>query len=535
MENNLVYLKPSVQFEPLFNQWYAWGHLISPATAAMVSTNLHLRVLDSFVRQPQLHKQAVANQAMRGGMYMDYSGEMQNVVELLETTRKNLPQFSEFAFAIKTLNEILAAKTDGMSLATLYKDVPPILKGLVELVYDLQHRPGFRLIEPLLYDSPLYQENLQSLRFSLAGEQERAFVLSSPRFAEEGVLNLRLPFAAPLVDTIFKARTHATDWELLKQQAGWEELDAQQRELFSALFTAEAPPRMAEVMPVEGVRVRYFGHATVLVQTPELSILIDPAISYFSADSLSYTLADLPEHIDYVLMTHNHQDHVMLETLLQLRHKIGTVVVPRCASGALQDPSLKLMLRAIGFAHVYEMDEMEQIQLGCGAIHGLPFFGEHADLDIRSKLGYCLQLHGRSLVFLADSNALEPMLYQRMSKTLGHIDAMFIGLECDGAPLSWLYGPLLSKTLTRSIDQSRRLNSSDCASAMQIVQNLNPDAVYVYAMGLEPWLCYISSIAYTEESKPIIESNELLRRCQAENKPAERLYLKKQLQFSALL
>lgn len=30
----------------------------------------------------------------------------------------------------------------------------------------------------------------------------------------------------------------------------------------------------------------------------------------------------LPDEIDYVLITHNHQDHVLFETLLRLRHKI---------------------------------------------------------------------------------------------------------------------------------------------------------------------------------------------------------------------
>ena len=30
-----MYLKPNVVMEPLVDNWYAWSHLISPATAAM--------------------------------------------------------------------------------------------------------------------------------------------------------------------------------------------------------------------------------------------------------------------------------------------------------------------------------------------------------------------------------------------------------------------------------------------------------------------------------------------------------------------
>jgi len=34
--------------------------------------------------------------------------------------------------------------------------------------------------------------------------------------------------------------------------------------------------------------------------------------------------------------------------------------------------------------------------------------------------------------------------------------------------------------------------------------------VYVYAMGQEPWLNYITSIKYTSDSLPIVESDKLL-------------------------
>lgn len=47
-------------------------------------------------------------------------------------------------------------------------------------------------------------------------------------------------------------------------------------------------------------------------------------------------------------------------------------------------------------------------------------------------------------------------------------------------------------------------------------------------MGLEPWLGYISSISYTDKSKPIIESDKLIDECQKIGIGAEKLYLKKQ-------
>ena len=42
---------------------------------------------------------------------------------------------------------------------------------------------------------------------------------------------------------------------------------------------------------------------------------------------------DLPDVIDYVLITHNHQDHLLFETMLQIRSRIKHVVVPRNGGG----------------------------------------------------------------------------------------------------------------------------------------------------------------------------------------------------------
>jgi hypothetical protein len=42
-----VYLKPNALIEPLFNQWYAWSYLLSPASAAMFVANAHLKLMSS--------------------------------------------------------------------------------------------------------------------------------------------------------------------------------------------------------------------------------------------------------------------------------------------------------------------------------------------------------------------------------------------------------------------------------------------------------------------------------------------------------
>jgi hypothetical protein len=79
------------------------------------------------------------------------------------------------------------------------------------------------------------------------------------------------------------------------------------------------------------------------------------------------------------------------------------------------------------------------------------------------------------------------------------------------------------------MDQSRRLNGSDYKLGIEIVNELHCRQVYVYAMGQEPWLNYLTTIHYTEQSKPIVESNKLVEACRSRNIVSERLYGSKEM------
>jgi L-ascorbate metabolism protein UlaG (beta-lactamase superfamily) len=172
---------------------------------------------------------------------------------------------------------------------------------------------------------------------------------------------------------------------------------------------------------------------------------------------------------------------------------------------------------------------MEEIRDGKVHITGLPFFGEHADLDIMTKMAWLVRIGLHSLLFAADSCNIEPRLYEHLHRELGDVDALFLGMECDGAPLSWLYGPLLTQKLERAMDESRRLSGSNFEQGMHIINTFHCREAYVYAMGQEPWLNYIMSIKYTDQSRPIIESNKLIRACQERGITAERLYGEKEI------
>jgi L-ascorbate metabolism protein UlaG (beta-lactamase superfamily) len=527
MSTSPYYLKPNVAAEPLVDGWYAWAHLIPPATLSRNITERHLKIMESYIESPETHEAAVKNPRLLGGPFIDlHERQVEEVAKLRERTVRERGHLVTLSRSIEELDALLRQKATGFSLEPLYAEVPKALQGYVELVYDLNNHPSFRLIEPLLYKSPYYNCWLQTIALSEIRGDERPFVLSTPRLDDGKTFQMQIPFASERLDALFRMKHTPSPEDEISETLGLENED---RARFRSLLTAERPQPYARY-DGDGARWRYFGHACILLETRDVSVLLDPVLSYtYESDISRYTYEDLPDVIDYVLITHNHQDHILFETLLQLRHRIRHIVVPRNGAGALQDPSLKLLLQQCGFRNVIEISEMELIPFEQGSITALPFLGEHGDLNVLSKAAYLLQMGTHKLIFAADSCNISPDVYRHVHRDVGDVDALFVGMECDGAPVSWIYGPLLTQKLERQKDHSRRLAGSNYERALGIVEQFRCKEVYVYAMGQEPWLNYVMSIKYTDQSNPIVHSNRLMETCQARGITAERLFGEKEL------
>ena len=527
MNNDLLYLRPNIQVEPLFDHWYAWSHLIPPATAARNLTERHFKIMDSYINAPQIHANAVKNPKLLGGPFMDFGGKrIDEVKSLRDQTKRMRPHLIELSGAIAALDEILRTHAKGFSLQPLYQMTPDVLKGYVELVYDLNHNPSFRIIEPLLYRSKYYDRTTQSLMLSVLTGDDRPVVLSTPRLESDSLFHLRVPFDDEVVDELFRLKSSPRPWGEIKEML---KVPENSERLVRSFLTPDPPPVYSSYQG-RGLRWRYFGHACLLLESQDMTMLFDPALSYsYESDIPRYTYQDLPDSIDYVVITHNHQDHILFETLLQIRHKVKNFIVPSSSGGFLQDPSLKLILKNIGCKNVIELGSMENVEFYNGSITALPFFGEHSDMNVHCKAAYLVRIGNRSLLFAADSCNLEPRLYQHLYDEIGDVNTIFLGMECDGAPLSWLYGPLLTKKLERAVDESRRLAGSNFEQAIDIVRRFNPKETYVYAMGQEPWLNHILCLKYTEDSRPIIESNRLVQECMEHGIYAERLFGEKEM------
>jgi L-ascorbate metabolism protein UlaG (beta-lactamase superfamily) len=532
MNSKKLYLRDDVYFEPLFNGWYAWSYLVPPVPAARYVVNTHRRIMKSFVNNYELHISAAKESVVTGGEFLNCTADQVGVISgLIEDIDNNCKDIVQLSDAVTRLDELLAQHTTGQSIEYLYERVPPELRGFVELVFDLQHRPGYRLIEPLLYRSKFYRPGLQGLSFgSLSKVDERPFVLSTPRLPDENHLQVKLNFTSTLVDEIFRARELPIDEGRVEEIFGGVTTHGGLpfRELFS-----EEPSRYQRREVNGGVRLEYTGHAGFLVESKGCSILIDPIIAARGAGYADevFGFTQLPPKIDFICLTHNHQDHVCLETLLQLRYKTQHVLVPKNNGGTLADPSIRLMLKQLGFS-VIEVDELEEIPLPNGRITSIPFFGEHGDLNVRSKTAWLIEIDGKKCFFGADSANPDISLYENMKDVLAGLDVFALGMECVGAPYTWLYGALHTKMVPKAVRESRRLNGSDAKQALPIVKLLQPRRVLIYALGQEPWYKYFMGLEYDENSVQIKECKKMTEACRDFGVSVETMYGRRTLELA---
>jgi L-ascorbate metabolism protein UlaG (beta-lactamase superfamily) len=509
MGDEAIFLRPDTIVEPLVDRFYAWLHMVAPVQAAMNLAFAHVPLLESYLQSPMVHINASHNPALRGGFFVgieeDKSGE---VADLVAAIKRDRAEMLAFAAAVAEAEDLVRATATGFDLTGLYPKLPAALSGLVEIAYDTSNQPAIRFIEPLVYHSSIYTEDRQSVQLSRETGIERPFVLSTPRLSSPDALDLPIPFNHPGLAELFGSRIHPTTMTRLRDQLG---LDEGQAAALRPLLATE--PGLAADRHIDaGARIRYFNHACLVLQTPQASIITDPWVSADTTATGRYTYRDLPDHLDLALITHGHQDHIVPETLLALRGRIGTIVVPRSSRGNTADPSLALYLTHLGLP-VTEVDDFDEVPFPGGTVTATPFLGEHADLDIRAKSTYCARFAGRNIFIGGDSSGIDPGLYRHMRSHLGPVDMAFLGMECAGAPLTWLYQGLFTKPVTKKMSDSRTLSGSNAEQAAGIMTELNAAEAYVYAMGEESWLGHVMATTYNEDSYQLKQVAEFMTWC----------------------
>lgn len=519
--NTRYRLADSTVVEPLINLWPAWSHMIPPVTASLHLLHHQITTLQSYLNNPSNHLRLANDPKFAGGPFcnvpVDRADEMR---ELLLRTQDKQRANLELARAITQFHNWLVDEADGQSLDPYYEQMPALLRGYSELVYDYYHNPTLRFLEGMLYESEYYDTSLQSLRLFQLRRDSRPFFLSTPRLKDEAQIEWNVPFESAVLDDLFqldiKPQPLSRIRELLPPEV------APDRLLLSML--SEEPVCLPERWRERRVRVRYFGHACVLIECKGVSILTDPCVSARPAegglDRFSYN--DLPERIDFALVTHTHQDHFVLETLLRLRSRIECLVVARSYGVLFGDISLKLLAQKVGFKQVLELDTLESIPLPDGEIVGIPFFGEHGDL-VQGKIAYLVKMGKQRILCAADSDCLDKRMYERICKIVGPIDNVFVGTESVGGPLTWHNGSNFLRRPTPQQNRTRRYHGCNASRALDLLEAVKASRIYVYAMGKEPWYEHLLGLGNDADSPQLQESRKLISRARARGfKVAER-------------
>jgi L-ascorbate metabolism protein UlaG (beta-lactamase superfamily) len=159
------------------------------------------------------------------------------------------------------------------------------------------------------------------------------------------------------------------------------------------------PPVFPEIRKGE-IGITWIGHASFLIQTSEVNILIDPNWSKWLSvikrlKKPGFEIHHLPE-IDFVLVTHAHFDHLDRRTLRKVAAD-QPIVVPIGVGNLVHD---------LGFHIVHELDYWQTIKLGPIEVSLTPCYhwGARFLADLhRGFGGFAVTVDGRTIFHCGDS------------------------------------------------------------------------------------------------------------------------------------
>ena len=171
----------------------------------------------------------------------------------------------------------------------------------------------------------------------------------------------------------------------------------------------DAPPAPPPPRRVEGLRVTLVNHATVLIQIAGVNLLTDPIwgevagpLSWLGRRRIrppGLRLEDLPP-IDAVLISHDHYDHLDVETL----QKIVRAHHPRVIAGL----GMAALLGGYGIHGATDLDWWRWTAIAPGVrVWGVP--ARHGcrrgacDHDARLWLGFVIETRGGDVYFAGDT------------------------------------------------------------------------------------------------------------------------------------
>lgn len=205
----------------------------------------------------------------------------------------------------------------------------------------------------------------------------------------------------------------------------------------------------------------WFGHSSYLIHIDGVNILVDPVLSGHAspvsfvtrafAGSDLYKAADMPDSIDYLIITHNHYDHLDLDTIKVLAPRVRRVILP---SGVRED----LERIPIPADAITELDWWETTELTPGSsITATParhFSGRGLRRNGSLWSSYVLNFGGYTLFIGGDSGY--DTHFKEIGNRFGPFDIAL--LECGQYDMMWPYiHSMPEEVVTEALELQARL------------------------------------------------------------------------------
>ena len=189
----------------------------------------------------------------------------------------------------------------------------------------------------------------------------------------------------------------------MRPRADWHRRNFLTEVLIPSLFIRRAGEFAPPVFPKIGsaqIGLTWIGHASFLIQTHEVNILIDPNWSKWlkvikRLKQPGFEIHHLPA-IDFVLVTHAHFDHLDRRTLRKVAAD-QPIVVPIGVGNLVQD---------LGFHIVHELDYWQKVKLGSVDVSLTPCYhwGARFLADLhRGFGGFVITADNRTIFHCGDS------------------------------------------------------------------------------------------------------------------------------------
>jgi L-ascorbate metabolism protein UlaG (beta-lactamase superfamily) len=207
---------------------------------------------------------------------------------------------------------------------------------------------------------------------------------------------------APHGDTPVPVGRHSTRVRL-RPRSDWHKRNFLTSVLIPSLFVKRSgeyvPPQFPKIREGE-ICITWIGHASFLIQTHEVNILIDPIWSKWlkvikRLKQPGFEIHHLPS-IDFVLVTHAHFDHLDRRTLRRVAAN-QPIVVPTGVGNLVHD---------LGFHIVHELDYWQTVELGPLKISLTPchHWGARFLADLHRDFGgFVIASNGRTIFHCGDT------------------------------------------------------------------------------------------------------------------------------------